>query len=218
MNRLIVRYAYPVSAAILAIFAWVIFSRASRGWDQVTILAIAAVVVWLVGTPLFLYFWPRITVSGFKRAIVKRGLSGGPIPVNTLFAEPSRASASASSGSLIGTGTDDVLYIAGWLDLKKGPLVVHVPDMVGRYYSLQFTDASKSSNFAYVGTRATGTAAGEFLVGGPGWKGTAPPGMGQIVSPTNAVLVIGRVFVADESDQPAAYALAQQIQLTPFNR
>jgi hypothetical protein len=40
--------------------------------------------------------------------------------------------------------------------------------------------------------------------------------MTQIVCPHNSALVIGRVFVASESDQPAAYALARQIRLVPL--
>jgi hypothetical protein len=217
MNRLILKYGYPVTGVILAIFAGVIYMRVSRGSDMVT-LAVAAVIVWAVGAPVFLYLWPRITVSGFKRAILKRGFSGGPIPVNTLYAEPTISSASASTGSIMGTGTDDVLYIGGWLDLREGPHVLHVPDMAGRYYSLQFTDPSKSSNFAYVGKRTTGTEAGDYVLSGPGWKGTIPNGMTQISSPTDSALVIGRVFVESDSDQPAAYALAKQIQLVPLNQ
>jgi hypothetical protein len=215
MNRLILKYGYPVTGVILAIFAWVIYTRIAHGSDLAT-LAVAAVIVWALGTPAFIYFWPRITVSGFKRAIVKRGFSGGPIPVNTLYAEPTISSASASTGSIMGTGTDDVLYIGGWLDLSKGPQVLHVPDMAARYYSVQFTDPVKSSNFAYVGKRTTGTEAGDYVLSGPGWTGTIPTGMTQIQSPTNSALVIGRVFVESDSDLPTAYALAQQIQLAPL--
>jgi hypothetical protein len=130
---------------------------------------------------------------------------------------PTRVSPAASNASLLATGTDDVLYIGGWLDLSKGPLVLHVPDTAGRYYSVQFTDPSDGTNFAYVGTRTTGTAAGEYLMSGPGWKGTVPPGMAQIAAPHNAVLVIGRVFVESDRDVPTAYGLAQQIQLTPLS-
>jgi hypothetical protein len=218
MNRLILKYAYPLTAVVLAIFAWVIYQRISRGWSAVITLAVAAVIVWALGTPTFIYFWPRITVTGFKRAIVKRGFGGGPIPVNTLYAEPNLSSASASNASLLGVGTDDVLYVAGWLDLKNGPQVLHAPDMAGRYYSVQFTDPSDSANFAYVGKRTTGTKAGDYLLSGPGWKGTVPKGMTQISSPNNSVLVIGRVFVESASDQPTAFALAQQIKLTPLNQ
>jgi hypothetical protein len=216
MNRLIVKYGYPVTAVILAVFAWVVYRRVV-GRDEILPLAVAAVIVWALGVPAFIYLWPRFTVNGFKRAIVKRGFSGGPIPVNTLYAEPTISSA-ASTGSLMGTGTDDVLYVAGWLDLRKGPQVLHVPDTAGRYYSVQFTDASKSANFAYVGKRTTGTKAGEYLLSGPGWKGIVPSGMTQISSPNNYLLVIGRVFVANDSDQPTAYALAKQIQLAPLTQ
>ena len=118
----------------------------------------------------------------------------------------------------MGTGTDDVLYVAGWLELKNGPRILHVPDMAGRYYSVQLTDPSNSANFAYVGKRATGTKAGDYLLSAPGWKGTVPNGMAQIASPSNSILVIGRVFVANDSDQAAAYALAEQIRIAPLNR
>ena len=218
MNRLVLKYGYPITAVILVVFAWVIYRRISLGWREVVPLAVTAVIVWALGAPAFIYFWPRLTVTGFKRAIVNRGFGGGPIPVNTLYAEPTLSSASASSGSLLGTGTDDVLYVGGWLDLKNGPQVLHAPDMAGRYYSVQFTDPSNSANFAYVGKRTTGTKAGNYLLSGPGWKGTAPEGMTQIASPSNSVLVIGRVFVESDSDQPTAYALAKQIQLAPLNR
>jgi hypothetical protein len=58
---------------------------------------------------------------------------------------------------------------------------------------VQFTDPLKNTNFATVGTRVTGTQAGDYLITRPDWKGQAPGGMPQIASPDNAVLVIGRV-------------------------
>src|ERR1700682_794813 len=198
MNRLILKYGYPITAVILAVFAWVIYRRISSGWSPVIPLGLTAVIVWALSAPAFIYFWPRITVAGFKRAIVKRGFGGGPIPVNTLYAEPNISSASASNASLLGTGTDDVLYVAGWLDLRNGPQVLHAPDMAGRYYCVQFTDPTNSANFAYVGKRTTGTKAGDYLLSGPGWQGTGPKGMTQISSPNNSALVIGRVLVERE--------------------
>jgi hypothetical protein len=39
--------------------------------------------------------------------------------------------------------------------------------------------------------------------------------MKQMSSPSNSVLVIGRVFVETDSDLSTAYDLAKQIQLTP---
>jgi hypothetical protein len=89
--------------------------------------------------------------------------------------------------------------------------------MAGRYYSVQFTDPSDGTDFAYVGKRTTGTEAGDYLISGPGWKGTVSQGMSHISSPNKSVLVIGRVFVESDSDLPTAYGLAEQIQLTPLS-
>ena len=216
MNRLILKYKYPITFAILAVLAWVVYRYFSLGGSQLITFVVVAVLVWGLGTFVFLYFWPPITYSAYKRAIVQHGLGGGPIPVNTLYAVPTLASPSASYSSLLATGTRDVLYVGGWLDLSKGPHVQHVPDMAGRYYSVQFTDPSDGTDFAYVGTRTTGTAAGDYLMSGPGWKGTVPQAMTPIASPHNSVLVLGRVFVESDSDLPTAYGLAKQIQLTPL--
>jgi hypothetical protein len=214
VNRLILKYGYPITIAILAVMAWVVYREFARGGSQLIPFVVVAVLVWGLGTLVFIYFWPAITYRAYKRAVVQHGLGGGPIPVNTLYATPHRASPAASTGSLLATGTDDVLYVGGLLDLSTGPRVLHVPDMAGRYYSVQLTDPSDGANFAYVGKRTTGTAAGDYLISGPGWKGTVSPGMTQIAAPNNSVLVVGRVFVESDSDLPTAYGLAKQIQLT----
>jgi hypothetical protein len=177
------------------------------------------VVAWL----LFTYFWPRMLLYVYKRAILVQGGDDGPIPVNTLYTEPQTLFADplhapTSTSKLWTTGVNhDTLLTAGWLDLSKEPQVLHVPDMVGRYYSVQFTDPSNNTNFAYVGKRATGTEAGDYLISGPGWKGAVPRGITRISSPNNSVLIAGRTLVESDSDLPAAYGLAKQIQLTPLS-
>src|ERR1051326_5916259 len=131
----------------------------------------------------FIYLWPSFILRVFKRAILVKGFGDGPIPVNTLYTEPEALFADplhppASASKLATTGVNrDTLLTVGCLDLRKGPQVLHVPDMAGRYYSVQFTDPSNNTNFAYVGKRTTGTAAGDYLITGPGWAGSAPQGM-----------------------------------------
>jgi len=172
-----------------------------------------------------IYFWPRMLLYVYKRGLLVKGFGEGPIPVNTFYTEPQKlfaepiASQTASSSNLMTRGVNhDTLATVGWLDLSNGPQVLHVPDMANRYYSVQFTDPTKNTNFAYVGKRTTGTAAGDYLVSGPGWKGVVPQGMSQISSPNNAVLLLGRVLVESDSDLPTAYGLAKQILLTPLNQ
>jgi hypothetical protein len=175
---------------------------------------------------LVIYFWPRMLLYAYKRALLVKGFGEGPVPVNTLytqpqalFADPLRVSLPPGSSKLMSYGTNrDTLYVVGWLELSRGPLVLRVPDMNERYYSVQFTDPSKNTNFAYVGTRTTGTNAGDYLITGPNWQGQLPGGMKQIGSPNNSVLVVGRVFVENDGDLPTAYGLAKQIRLTPLGR
>lgn len=219
MNRLILKYATPVTIAILAIFVWVTYRRiAAGGLGSIILLVATTVAIWVIGTFVFIYFWPRITVGGFKRIFARRGLGGGPIPVNTIYAVPESPSQSALSGSVIATGTDDVLYFGGWLDVSAGPQVLHVPEMEQRYYSVQFTDPPSGANFAYVGKRTTGTAIGDFLLCAPRWSGDTPHGMTRLDVPHHAALLIGRVFVANDDDRHTAYELAKLIQLTPAKR
>ena len=188
-------------------------------YEHLLIFGGVCVVTW----SLFIYFWPRLLLSVFKRGILVKGFGDGPIPVNTLYTQPQAFFADplhppASASKLGSTGVNrDTLISAGWLDLSKGPLVLHVPDMNDRYYSVQFTDPLKNINFAYVGKRTTGTQAGDYLITGRGWKGQVPSGMTQISSPNDSVLVLGRVLVESDSDLSTAYDLSKQIQLTPLS-
>ena len=181
------------------------------------------VVAWVLGTFLLIYFWPHFVSNIYKKAILNQGFGDGLVPINTLYTEPQKlfaeplTSQSASGSKLMTTGVNhDTLATVGWLNLSKGPQVLHVPDMAGRYYCVQFTDPSDNTNFAHVGKRTTRTEAGDYLISGPSWKGSVPQGMAQISSPKNSVLVFGRTLVESDRDLPAAYALSKQIQLTPL--
>ena len=189
-------------------------------YEHWLIFGVFMVAAWSLVT----YFLPRLMLSVYKRGLLVKGFGEGPIPVNTLYTEPQKlfaeplAAQTASSSNLMTVGVNhDTLVTAGWLDLGKGPLVLHVPAMHERYYSVQFTDPSKNTVFAYVGKRTTGTQAGDYLITGRGWKGQVPGGMTQIASPNNSVLLLGRVLVMSDSDLPDAYALSKQIQLTPLS-
>lgn len=191
------------------------------GYEHLLIFSGICIATWL----LVIYLVPRLMLSIYKRAALSQGFGDGPIPVNTLYTQPQNlfrdplTPLPPGSSKLMNVGTNrDTLYVVGWLDLSRGSQVLHVPDMAGRYYSVQFTDPSKNINFAYVGKRATGTYAGDYLITGPGWKGAVPQGMKQISSPNNAVLVVGRVFVENDNDLSTAYNLAKQIQLSPLNQ
>ncbi len=86
---------------------------------------------------------------------------------------------------------NDTVYSIAQLDLGVGPLRLTVPDTAGAYYVLQFIDAW-THNFAYVGKRGTGTAAGRFLLTSPGWDGVVPQDATRSVVPTRVATIVGR--------------------------
>lgn len=188
--------------------------------EHTLIFGSVMVAVWL----LSIYFYPLTILHLYKRAILGKGFGNGPVSVNTLqtepqtlFADPLHPPASASNLATTGVNRDTLLTV-GWLDLSKGPLVLHVPDMNDRYYSVQFTNPSNNTIFAYVGKRTTGTEAGDHLIKGPNWGGQTPGGMGEISSPNKSVLVVGRVLVHSESDLSEAHRLTEQIRVTPLSQ
>jgi hypothetical protein len=52
-----------------------------------------------------------------------------------------------------------------------------------RYYSVMLCDGN-TYNFGYIGTRATGSDAGDYMVVGPDWKGATPPGIKRVFRST----------------------------------
>lgn len=101
----------------------------------------------------------------------------------------------------IQTPNSDTPYSFLGADLRAEPLVLTVPAVEKqRYYSLQFIDVY-THNFAYVGSRATGNAAGRLLLAGPGWKGKTPAGIGSVIrSETALAFVLYRTQLFDASD------------------
>ena len=114
------------------------------------------------------------------------------------------------------TPNNDTLYVIAALDLRPGPLVLHVPDTADRYYVLQFIDAW-TNNFAYIGRRATGTAERRFLVAAADDTTKAPDGMELVRAPTDVVTIIGRVQINGAADAPAVHALQDRFTLTPLS-
>ncbi len=180
------------------------------------IFALTVLIVLVIGTPVYIYYYPHLIYNAVDNAILKNGDGATPnstgIPVNTLYTLVNLASPTTQNN--VAGANHDTLYTIGVLDLSKGPQVLHVPDMGERYYSIEFVDPWGDAS--YVGKRTTGTRAGDYLISGPGWKGNLPTGMKQLAFSDNQVLVQGRVLVYNDSDLTTAYNLSTQIQLTPL--
>ena len=101
------------------------------------------------------------------------------------------------------TPNSDTPYSMLWLDLRAEPMVISVPAVdKKRYYSVQLTDGN-TYNYGYIGSRATGSDAGSYLVVGPDWQGETPPGINNVFrSTTPFSLTIFRTQLFNPADMP----------------
>jgi len=101
------------------------------------------------------------------------------------------------------TPNSDTPYSILWLDLRAEPMVISVPAVAKtRYYSVQLVDGN-TYNFGYIGSRATGTEPGNYLVVGPGWKGETPAGIKKVFSSTTPfAFTIFRTQLFNPADMP----------------
>lgn len=132
--------------------------------------------------------------------------------VNQLFAQQQLSD--PTSRSVVAPNVD-TLYDVAVLDLRNGPLVLTVPEIQDRYYAFQFLDMYTEA-FAYVGTRATGGAAGSSVIAPPGWDGELPPESELISAPTPLVFLLGRFLVFSADDLPATRDVMARVRLEPL--
>jgi hypothetical protein len=71
-----------------------------------------------------------------------------------------------------------------WMDLRAEPIVLSVPAVdKKRYYSVMLNDGN-TFNYGYIGSRATGSEAGDYMVAGPRWQGETPAGIKKVFRST----------------------------------
>jgi len=111
----------------------------------------------------------------------------------------------------------DTLYSPAWLDLGPEPIVLSVPDTAGRYYLLPMLDMW-TDVFSVVGSRTTGTKAGNFVLVGPGWSGSLPDGLTKIVAPTTTIWILGRTQTNGPADYENVHKVQDGYKLTPLSQ
>ncbi len=112
----------------------------------------------------------------------------------------------------------DTLYGAAYLWLEKqGPVVLTVPEIKDRYYSVALHDAWFNS-IDVVGTRTNGGEAGSYLIVPPGWKGAKPEGITRVITASTSVInLYQRIYLNSRDDIANIRALQNEITLAPLN-
>jgi hypothetical protein len=116
------------------------------------------------------------------------------------------------------TPNSDTPYSILWLDLRAEPMVISAPMIEkDRYYAIQFIDGN-TYNFGYIGTRATGTEPGDYLVVGPDWKREKPTGIKKVFrSTTPFTLAVFRTQLFNPGDMPNVEAIQAGYKAQPLS-
>ena len=117
------------------------------------------------------------------------------------------------------TPNSDTPYSLAWLDLRAEPIVLSVPAVEkSRYYSVMLCDGN-TFNYGYIGSRATGNGAGNYLVVGPDWKGATPPGIKKVFrSSTQFSLAAYRTQLFNPKDMPNVVKVQAGYKVQPLSR
>jgi hypothetical protein len=116
------------------------------------------------------------------------------------------------------TPNSDTPYSILWLDLRAEPIVLSVPAVEKeRYYSVMLSDGN-TFNYGYIGSRATGNDAGDYMVVGPNWKGETPPGIKKVFrSSTQFSAVAYRTQLFNPEDMPNVVKVQAGYEAQPLS-
>lgn len=147
--------------------------------------------------------------------VVDRNSGQWKAPFNQVFNE---ARVFTFKDTTVVTPNSDTPYSMVWLDLRSEPLVLSVPAVdKKRYFSVMLCDGN-AYNYGYIGSRATGNDAGDYLVAGPGWNGEVPPGIRKVFrSSTQFSLAVYRTQLFDAGDMPRVVEVQAGYEVRPLS-
>jgi hypothetical protein len=136
-------------------------------------------------------------------------------PFNQIFNE---ARVFTYKDTAIVTPNSDTPYSFLWMDLRAEPMVLSVPAVEkSRYYAVQLEDGN-TFNFGYIGSRATGNDAGDYMVVGPDWKGETPAGIKKVFrSSTQFALAGYRTQLFNPADMPKVVKVQAGYKVQPLS-
>lgn len=161
-----------------------------------------------MGLQGYIYGFPMVDLLKQRFNETHRTRADQPVvaPVNQIAVYPHLLTP-ATQGQLRAPNSD-TLYLNAWLDLSHGPVLLDVPALGARYYTLAFMDLYGKPH--HLGTRTNGGKATKYALIGPS-GGEVPPGYTAFHVPTDTAWMLGRVLVSDPGDEAAAQRIARSI-------
>lgn len=157
------------------------------GIKHLLIFLLSVAVVASIATPIALKLYPRLVLDRIYHRAISSGFgTGHPIPDNTLYTFPETFSPDTVHGNaLLTSANQDGLYTFGWLAASTATITLPNPN--GRYQAVELVNPSNGVAKALHGPLTT-----------------------RIIGPR---LILGRTYVANNADIPAALADANKIKL-----
>jgi hypothetical protein len=161
----------------------------------------------------FIYGLPIVMNNGVMYEYTVDRTSGQfKAPFNQIKNEPN---VFTYKDTAIPTPNSDTPYSFVWMDLRAEPIVLSVPAVdPKRYYSVMLCDGN-TYNYGYIGTRATGSEAGDYMVVGPDWKGATPPGIKKVFRSSTQFSLAGyrtQLFNPDDLDNVKKVQAGYKVQ------
>ncbi|QLQ26045.1 MAG: DUF1254 domain-containing protein [Dechloromonas sp.] len=215
-----------LAAAVLAMSAAALLGACGKPADPVTqaarkeaaagVPAPGIAEVKAIAEEGFIYGLPLVmNYAVMHEFVIDKNSGQFKAPFNTIANE---ARVFTYKDTAVVTPNSDTPYSMLWLDLRAEPMVISVPAVdKKRYYSVQLTDGN-TFNYGYIGSRATGTEAGDYLVVGPDWQGEKPAGIKQVFrSTTPFALTIFRTQLFNADDMPNVEKVQAGYQARPLS-
>jgi hypothetical protein len=178
--------------------------------------AVAEEEAYTIGVEAYVYLYPLVLMEVTRVVMtnVAPGTTVAHAPINTFGHQ---ATFPPLTFKLVARNNFDTLYSWAWLDLSKEPMIVSVPDTHGRYYLLPMLDMW-TDVFAVVGSRTTGTGAGDYALVAPGWQGRLPEGVERLDAPTPTIWILGRTQTNGPEDYAAVHAVQAGFSVRPLSQ
>ena len=171
------------------------------------------------GIATYLYGYPLV-ITGVTEQRSTNSVatpSSGAAPINQFGKQLEFPSVEFAAVVLPSTST---LYNSAFLNLKKEPLILHLPDFGNRFFQMPILDGWTNVNPDSPSTRM-GSPEGEYVIVGPN-DNRDYSGEGRMVikMATETAWIVGRIF-SDGTDKDLAYInekLYPYLTLTPWSK
>lgn len=201
--------AAVTSIALLAASPSAGISQTAKSWPSIRESKAIAEEGFIYGLPIVMNY------AVMYEYVVDRNSGQWKAPFNTISNEHR---VFTYKDTTIVTPNSDTPYSLAWMDLRAEPIVVSVPAVEkSRYYAVQFTDGN-TFNYGYIGSRATGNDAGDYMVVGPEWKGETPQGIKKVFrSSTEFSVAIFRTQLFNPEDMPNVEKVQAGYKVQPLS-